>query len=363
MKLKKNNKKIGLLATLSILASVSFIPIIVACSSEPKAHFLADDNINNNNNNNNSINQITVLEPNIAINNETKLTKNLDNKYQLNLLVTNANNKFIKVTLKSNIANTSTNNLIQSEFAQITNNAATVIFSELDESKQYSIDSVSIYKTKTDNDPYQVQLLPITKKTVIEFLKTNNSNKEIAKDHKPSQNDQHISDSTNTVDTNTSNKQKQEAPTNSKQVADQSANTNQKEINQTEIDQLSSVLLLESNNHQIKAKRADKSFVFDVNFPANDRAASAIITLSDTKEEGEEALNISTSEIKIIKDKTSVATIPNFTLKNKLDEAKRAKQSFIKLYVTKIEYLDQNYDELLVDNLNNKNLVVYIPVN
>ncbi|KEZ22693.1 hypothetical protein [Ureaplasma diversum] len=96
----------------------------------------------------------------VSLDSDTKLTKK-DNKYELKLNITNADNKFVKVelTATSNAPVVATNsNTITSEFGTVKNGKVTVQFSNLDDKMDYKVKSVSLYQTKEDTKPVKVEL-------------------------------------------------------------------------------------------------------------------------------------------------------------------------------------------------------------
>ncbi|AJQ45120.1 hypothetical protein JM47_00390 [Ureaplasma diversum] len=360
----KNIKKTILSATISILSTATFVPIVVSCATEPKAVYLKDNDQTKDidpNNSSNS-NNIVKLEPNIAISNNTKLVKNINNKYELRLIISNANNQFVKLKLKP----TNSDQLVESELVNVVDNVAVLIFNQLDTNQQYNIESVFVYKTKTDNDPYEIVLLPATKKINISFLKTDDQTDNKQDVTKPSKEEiNQLTDSANGTDS----KQEENGLANVDQV-DQSQSQSQsqnQDQNQNDIDvsKLSTDTALDVTaiNQQVLAKKENSTYTFKVKFPDAKDGLLANISLTDTNQVSDETLEINTSEITIAKGQEIVATIASFSLKRQLDQVKASNQKYIKLYVNKIEYFNKDYDEQGTDNLLNKNLVVYIPVN
>ncbi|KEZ23198.1 hypothetical protein [Ureaplasma diversum] len=353
----KNIKKTILLATISILSTATFVPIVVSCTTEPKAVYLKDNDQTNNvdpNNSSNS-NNIIKLEPNIAISNNTKLVKNINNKYELRLIISNANNQFVKLKLKP----TNSEQLVESELVNVVDNVAVLIFNQLDTNQQYNIESVFVYKTKTDNDPYEIALLPATKKINISFLKTDDQTDNKQDVTKPSK--EEIKQPTDSAN-GTESKQEENGLANVDQV-DQSQNQDQNQ-NDIDVSKLSADTALDVTaiNQQVLAKKENSTYTFKVKFADAKDGLLANISLTDTKEISDETLEINASEITIAKGEENVATIHDFLLKSLLDQAKASNQKYIKLYVNKIEYYN-DLDDQGIDNLLNKNLVVYIPVN
>lgn len=358
----KNIKKTILSATISILSTATFVPIVVSCATEPKAVYLKDNDQTKDidpNNSSNS-NNIVKLEPNIAISNNTKLVKNINNKYELRLIISNANNQFVKLKLKP----TNSDQLVESELVNVVDNVAVLIFNQLDTNQQYNIESVFVYKTKTNNDPYEIVLLPATKKINISFLKTDDQTDNKQDVTKPSKEEiNQLTDSANGTDS----KQEENGLANVDQVDQSQSQSQNQDQNQNDIDvsKLSADTALDVTaiNQQVLAKKENSTYTFKVKFADAKDGLLANISLTDTNQISDETLEINASEITIAKGEENVATIHDFLLKSLLDQAKASNQKYLKLYVNKIEYFNNDYDEQGTDNLLNKNLVVYIPVN
>lgn len=97
-------------------------------------------------------------KPVVTLDANTKLIKRTDNKYELKFNITNEENKLVKVELTPVISATSSTSSIFSDFATVSNQRVTAVFSNLDEKTNYLVKSINVYNSKQDNKPVKIEL-------------------------------------------------------------------------------------------------------------------------------------------------------------------------------------------------------------
>lgn len=182
MKHKKFKYKWISLALITAVATTGISAILISCKDNPRKEVeKLKDQLDKNEN---QTQRPTFSKPSVTLEANTKLIKKADNKYELKLKISNANNKLVKVQLVSQVVATSSNNNLISDFANVNNGEVTAVFSNLDEDTSYNLKSISLYANKADKNPLRIELSQSTKATQLTVLKADNhDNHTDHKDH------------------------------------------------------------------------------------------------------------------------------------------------------------------------------------
>lgn len=196
MKHKKFKYKWISLALITAVATTGISAILISCKDNPRKEVeKLKDQLNKNEN---QTQRPTFSKPSVTLEANTKLIKKADNKYELKLKISNANNKLVKVQLVSQVVATSSNNNLISDFANVNNGEVTAVFSNLDEDTSYNLKSISLYANKADTNPLIIKLSQSTKATQLTVLKADNHDNHT--DHKDHDHSNHKMDQPNKND-------------------------------------------------------------------------------------------------------------------------------------------------------------------